>query len=36
MSRTSKSILNIITAILLCFFILLQAIFAKVKESKKA
>jgi len=27
---------NIITAILLCFFILLQAIFAKVKESKKA
>jgi len=27
---------NIITAILLCFFILLQAIFAKIKESKKA
>lgn len=27
---------NIITAILLCFFILLQAVFAKVKESKKA
>lgn len=26
---------NIITAILLCFFILLQAIFAKIKESKK-
>lgn len=26
---------NIITAILLCFFILLQAIFAKVKDSKK-
>ena len=26
---------NIITAILLCFFILLQAVFAKVKESKK-
>ena len=27
---------NIITAILLCFFILLQAVFAKIKESKKA
>jgi len=27
---------NIITAILLCFLILLQAIFAKIKESKKA
>ncbi len=27
---------NIITAILLCFFIVLQAIFAKVKEAKKA
>lgn len=27
---------NIVTAILLCFFILLQAVFAKVKESKKA
>lgn len=27
---------NIITAILLCFFIVLQAIFAKIKESKKA
>ena len=27
---------NIITAILLCFFILLQAIFAKIRESKKA
>ena len=27
---------NIITAILLCFFILLQAIFAKIKERKKA
>lgn len=27
---------NIITAILLCFFILLQAVFAKVKERKKA
>ena len=26
---------NIITAILLCFFILLQAVFAKIKESKK-
>jgi len=26
---------NIITAILLCFFILLQAVFAKVKENKK-
>ena len=26
---------NIITAILLCFFILLQAIFAKIKERKK-
>ncbi len=27
---------NIITAILLCFFIVLQAVFAKVKEAKKA
>ena len=27
---------NIITAILLCFFIVLQAVFAKIKESKKA
>lgn len=27
---------NIITAILLCFFIVLQAIFAKIKEAKKA
>lgn len=27
---------NIVTAILLCFFILLQAIFAKIKNSKKA
>lgn len=27
---------NIITAILLCFFILLQAVFAKIKESNKA
>lgn len=27
---------NIITAILLCFFILLQAVFAKIKERKKA
>lgn len=27
---------NIVTAILLCFFILLQAIFAKIKERKKA
>ena len=26
---------NIITAVLLCFFILLQAIFAKIKERKK-
>ncbi|MCI6631332.1 MAG: sugar ABC transporter permease YjfF [Lachnospiraceae bacterium] len=27
---------NIITAVLLCFFIVLQAIFAKIKEAKKA
>ena len=27
---------NIITAILLCFFIVLQAVFAKIKEAKKA
>ncbi len=27
---------NIVTAILLCFFIVLQAIFAKIKESRKA
>ena len=27
---------NIVTAILLCFFILLQAVFAKLKERKKA
>ena len=27
---------NIVTAILLCFFIVLQAVFAKVKETKKA
>lgn len=27
---------NIITAVLLCFFILLQAVFAKMKEAKKA
>lgn len=27
---------NIVTAILLCFFIVLQAVFAKVKEAKKA
>ena len=27
---------NIVTAILLCFFIVLQAILARVKESKKA
>ena len=27
---------NIVTAILLCFFILLQAVFAKMKEAKKA
>lgn len=27
---------NIVTALLLCFFILLQAIFAKIKDSKKA
>lgn len=26
---------NIITAILLCFFIILQSIFAKIKDSKK-
>ena len=26
---------NIVTAILLCFFIILQSIFAKIKESKK-
>lgn len=34
--RLNSSWPNIITAVLLCFFIVLQAIFAKIKEAKKA
>ncbi len=34
--RLLASWANIVTAILLCFFIVLQAIFAKIKESRKA